>query len=384
MRVVLLTHYFPPEVGAPQARLGALARGLAARGVDVRVHAPFPHYPDGLIQAPYRNRPALIERRSPVLRSAVYATPNRGFARRLANHLSFAASALATHPLTGPADVVMVESPPLFLAAAGVLYARAKRAPLVVNVADRWPASAVQLGALGDRRAIAAAEALERWCYRHAATVTVPTRGLESALAALPEAAGKVQRIGPAVDLERFAGLPRAGSRPGPLRLLYAGTIGIAQGLDTLVEAAARAGPQVVAVRIAGGGAEEAQVRATVERLAAHNVELLGVVPADRVPGLYDWADAGSVLLRDRPITSPPPCPPSSSTRWPRPGRCSSRGVARPPSWFAARAPVSSRHRGIPAPWPGRSRASPTTAGPSQPWAPPDGPRPWRASPGQR
>lgn len=208
MRVVLLTHYFPPEVGAPQARLGALARGLAARGVDVRVHAPFPHYPDGLIQAPYRNRPALIERRSPVLRSAVYATPNRGFARRLANHLSFAASALATHPLTGPADVVMVESPPLFLAAAGVLYARAKRAPLVVNVADRWPASAVQLGALGDRRAIAAAEALERWCYRHAATVTVPTRGLESALAALPEAAGKVQRIGPAVDLERFAGRP--------------------------------------------------------------------------------------------------------------------------------------------------------------------------------
>lgn len=207
-------------------------------------------------------------------------------------------------PVPSPPSSVIVERSlvPDEAAAAGVLYARAKRAPLVVNVADRWPASAVQLGALGDRRAIAAAEALERWCYRHAAAVTVSTQGLESDLAALPEAAGKVQRIGPAVDLERFAGLPRAGSRPGPLRLLYAGTIGMAQGLDTLVEAAARAGPQVVVVRIAGGGAEEAQVRAAVERLDAHNVELLGVVPADRVPALYAWADAGAVLLRDRPI----------------------------------------------------------------------------------
>lgn len=302
MPVVLLSHYFPPEVGAPPARLAALASGLRARGVDVRVHTTFPHYPDGIVQAPYRNRLAQRDRSAGVVRSAVYVTPNRGFARRLANHLSFAASALATSPLTGPADVVVVESPPLFLAAAGVLYARAKRAVLVVNVADRWPASAVELGALTDPTAIRAAQALERWCYRHAAVVTVPTHGLVDDLQALPEAAGKVKRIAPAVDVERFAAIAPPPDRDGPLRVLYAGTVGLAHGLETLVEAAARLGPEQVHVRIAGSGAEAPTVRAAIQEAGVGNVELLGVVPAAEIPALYAWADAGAVLLRDHPI----------------------------------------------------------------------------------
>ncbi|MCP9488921.1 MAG: glycosyltransferase family 4 protein [Solirubrobacteraceae bacterium MAG38_C4-C5] len=289
-------------MGAPQARLAGLASGLRARGVDVRVHTAFPHYPDGVVQPPYRNRLAQRDRSAGVVRSAVYAAPNRGFARRLANHLSFAASALATSPLTGPADVVVVESPPLFLAAAGVTYAWAKRAALVVNVADRWPASAVELGALTDPGAIRAARALERWCYRHAAAVTVPTRGLVDDLQTLPEAAGKVERIPPAVDVERFAPTPPRPDRDGPLRVVYAGTVGLAQGLETLVEAAVRAGPGTVQVRVAGSGAEAPSVRAAVERTGAGNVELLGVVPAAGIPALYAWADAGAVLLRDRPI----------------------------------------------------------------------------------
>ena len=208
MRVLLLTHYFVPEAGAPQTRLAALAAHLAARGHAVTVHAPPPHYPDGIIRPPYRNRVLARARRSAdgtrVVRSAVYATPNRGVLRRLANHASFALSALLTAPATGRQDVVLVESPPLFTAAAGVAYARLKRAPLVVNVADRWPASAVELGVLTDRRAIALAEALERWCYRHAAAITVPTESMAAALELLPEAAGKVTVVAPAVDLERF------------------------------------------------------------------------------------------------------------------------------------------------------------------------------------
>ena len=148
MRVVFLTHYFPPEKGAAQTRLAALAGGLQAAGLDVTVHTGFPHYPDGAVKDPYRNRAWLREPGPvPVLRSAVCPVANRGIARRLLDHTGFAASALATAPLAGPADVVVVESPPLFTAAAGVLYARAKRAALVMNVADRWPATAVAASA---------------------------------------------------------------------------------------------------------------------------------------------------------------------------------------------------------------------------------------------
>jgi glycosyltransferase involved in cell wall biosynthesis len=290
-------------VGAPQTRIALLARSLAAAGADVAVHTGFPHYPGGTITPPYRNRPWAVEARDGVrvVRSAVYAAANRGFARRLLDHSAFAASALATMRLTGPLDVVVAETPPLFTAAASVPYARVKRAALVTHVADRWPASAVELGALTSTRAIAAAEALERWIYRGSERVVAPTAGIVDALEALPAAAGRVRRVWPVVDLDRFA-LPAADCGPGPLRLLYAGTLGLAHGLDVLVEATRRAGPAVVQTTIAGDGAERDRLLRLARDHAVENVSLPGALPADAVPALYRRADAAAVLLRDLPI----------------------------------------------------------------------------------
>jgi glycosyltransferase involved in cell wall biosynthesis len=304
MRVCFLTHYFPPEVGAPQTRIELLARALASRGARVTVHTGFPHYPDGSIPAPYRNRPWLREHRDGVeiFRSAVYAAPNRGFARRLADHAAFAASAIATAGLTRPADVVVAETPPLFCAAAGVVYARRKRAAYVVNVADLWPASAVELGALRDRRAIAAASALERWIYRSADMIVAPTRGIVARLDATSEAAGKAHRLWPVVDIARFDPAPPEALGAAPLRLLFAGTIGLAHGVETLVEASRLAGAEVLQTTIAGGGAEAERIETMIRRGGVRNVTMLGVLPAERVPGLYTGADAGAVLLRDLPL----------------------------------------------------------------------------------
>jgi glycosyltransferase involved in cell wall biosynthesis len=301
VRAVVLSHYYPPEAGAPQMRLPALVAGLRARGWEVTVHTGFPHYPTGRIQPPYRNRPLARERGpggEPIVRSAVFPAANRGFARRLLDHLSFAGSALAAAPAAGPADVVLVESPPLFLAAAGVAYARSKGAALVVNVADRWPASAVALGAVRQPQAIRAAEALERWIYHHAARITVPTEGLVGAIGALPQAAGKVVHLPPAVDTERFARLAPPAADGGALRVLYAGTVGLALGIDTLFEAARLAGPEVVEVTVAGGGA----VATRLANGAPPNVRGIGIVPPHAVPELYATADAGLVLLRDLPL----------------------------------------------------------------------------------
>jgi glycosyltransferase involved in cell wall biosynthesis len=303
VRVTILTHYYPPEVGAPQARLSTLARLLAERGAVVTVHTGFPHYPDGRVKPPYRSRPWLEEGDGPVrvVRSWVHPAPNRGFARRIANHLSFAASAVACARRAGAADVVLAETPPLFVAAAAAPYARLAGARLVLHVSDRWPASAVELGALGDRRAIAAAERLERWCYRHAAAVAVPTAGLRAALGAVPEARGRVHRLGPAVDTERFPAMPPRDPGDGRLRVLYAGTLGLAQNVGALIEAARLAGDQVEVV-VAGDGADGPMLRDRLAREPADNVRLLGAVPYAEVPDLYRRADAATVLLRDRPI----------------------------------------------------------------------------------
>jgi glycosyltransferase involved in cell wall biosynthesis len=302
LRVCFLTHYYPPEVGAPQARISALARGLAAGGAEVTVHTCFPHYPGGEIQAPYRNRLSQVEDDGAVrvVRTAVYPTANTGFAKRLANHLSFCVSALAELRLTGPQDVVVVESPPLFTAGAAIPYARIKRAALVTNVADQWPASAVELGALTNTAAIRAAEALEHRIYKSSAAVTVPTAGLVRGLDALPSAHGKVLRLGPSIDVEIFE--PEPARVEGPLHVLYAGTIGMAQGLGTLLDAARIAGPEAVRLTIAGDGHDAGMLRERIDSGEVPGAEMVGVVPHSRIPELYAQADVAAVLLLDRPI----------------------------------------------------------------------------------
>jgi colanic acid biosynthesis glycosyl transferase WcaI len=303
MRVTLLTHYYPPEVGAPQARLSALARGLSRRGVEVTVHTGFPHYPDGVIQPPYRNRPWMVEEGSGVrvVRSVVYPAPNRGFGRRIANHASFALSAVATARASGATDVVIVETPPLLLAGSAIAYARAKGAALVVNVSDMWPDSAVALGTLRRPRLVSSARRLEHACYRAADAVVCPTRGIENALTQLDVARGKVHRIPPSVDPELFAAAPPP--RNGAFKVLYAGTVGMSQGVGTLMDAAELLDENAeIEIVIAGDGAEGPELRRRLARSGLHKVTMLGRVPHERIPELYAEADAAVVLLRDKPL----------------------------------------------------------------------------------
>jgi colanic acid biosynthesis glycosyl transferase WcaI len=303
MRVTLLTHYYPPEVGAPQARLSALARGLSRRGVEVTVHTGFPHYPDGVIQPPYRNRPWLTEDEDGVrvVRSAIFPAPNRGFGRRIANHVSFALSSLATSAASGGADAVIVETPPLLLAGSSIPYARSKKAALVVNVSDMWPDSAVALGTLRRPRLVSAARTLEHACYRSAAAIVCPTRGIESALSQLEESSGKVHRIPPSVDPELFPASPPREN--GAFKVLYAGTVGMSQGVGTLMDAAELLDADAeIEIVIAGDGAEGPELRRRLANGRLHNVTMLGRVPHERIPELYAEADAAVVLLRNKPL----------------------------------------------------------------------------------
>jgi len=306
VRLIFLTQYYPPEVGAPQARLSAIAEGLARSGADVTVHTCFPNYPDGRIKEPFRNRPLAVDEGGPVriVRSGLVPAANRGFARRLASQASFGASALLTSRASGPADAVIVESPPLFLAGAAIPYARLKRAALIVHVSDLWPESAVELGVLRSPAAIRSARALESRCYLRARAIVCPTEGIEQILAARPDARGKVRRIAPSVDLDRFRLVDLVPeSREGrPFRILYAGTLGLAQGVGTLLEAVEllrrdSSGSPVEAV-VAGDGAEADALRSRLPT----GVRMPGSVPANQVPSLYANADAAVVLLRDRPL----------------------------------------------------------------------------------
>ncbi|HEV3312061.1 MAG TPA: glycosyltransferase family 4 protein, partial [Chloroflexota bacterium] len=163
LRVLITTHYYPPEIGASPNRLHQLARYLTERGHVVTVSTGFPNYPSGVIPPEYRGRLVMRETIDgvPILRTWIYPTENTGFVRRLLNHLSFAASAVFASLLIGPIDVVVVESPPLFVAGAGPIIKLLKRAKFVLNVADLWPEAPVAMGMLTNPYAIALATMLE-------------------------------------------------------------------------------------------------------------------------------------------------------------------------------------------------------------------------------
>ena len=303
-RILFLTHYFHPEVGASQTRILECARLLHQRGYDVTVQTGFPNYPDGVIPEPYRRKllDSEIVDGFKVLRSAVYPAPNRGFAKRLINHTSFAISSVMTSWRAGHADVVIAETPPLFTAVAAVWVKRMRRAKLVLNVADLWPESAVQLGALKNPSAIRGAEALERFAYRHADRITAPTPGVARAIESHREFGGRVRLLPNAVDVDRFNPEERPPRPEGPV--IYCGTVGLAQGVRTLLEAArelGRAGHDREFL-IVGDGAERADLEALAAEWKLENVMFTGRVRHEEVPGMIESASMAVMLLRDVPL----------------------------------------------------------------------------------
>jgi glycosyltransferase involved in cell wall biosynthesis len=337
MRILIVTHYFPPETGAPQARLSALAATWAANGDDVTVLTGMPNHPTGVLPPSYRRA---VRRREHadgyrVVRTWLYATPNEGVARKTLGHLSFmASSVLLGWRASGPADVVVVSSPTFFSILSGWLLARLKRARFVVEIRDLWPAIFVQLGVLTNRRVSWLLERLELAAYAAADQVVVVSEGFRSDLTRRGVPPEKVHTIRNGVDLGRFtpAGRPsgerselraRLGAGPGDCLVLYAGTHGISQGLSAIADAAAllddvggaaaRAADSTAGrasaldrrtIRFAfvGDGADKQRLERRVTELGLRNVVLLPGVPSAEMPALLAAADICLVPLRKVPL----------------------------------------------------------------------------------
>lgn len=306
VRVVFLTHYFPPEVGAPQSRLFESATRLSSAGYTVTVVTGFPNYPMGVIPSVYSGRRFMEERMDGVrvLRTWVYAARNRGFARRILNHLSFAFSSLWAIRKVGKVDVIFVESPPLLIGIAALAYSRIKRAPFVFNVSDIWPQSAVDLGALRNPIAIWLAERLEWRLYRRAARVSAVTPGILERLAARGVPRSKLFLLTNGVDTKTYQPTPpdtamaQQFGLDGHKVFLYAGTHGLAQGLDVVLEAAKLTTNPAVLYVLAGEGAEKETLLRKAAGEAISNVRFLPNQPKSDMPALVNLAYASIIPLK--------------------------------------------------------------------------------------
>jgi len=155
MRILLLTQYFPPEKGAAQVRLQELAKGFIKEGHEVTVVTAFPNHPTGIIPDEYRGKCFLKEEMEgiTVLRTWIYPVKRGKFWLRLLNYFSFVFSSLYGIVRSGRQDLIVVESPPLFIGSSAIIASWLKKAPYIFNVSDLWPESAVQLGLVTNKTA---------------------------------------------------------------------------------------------------------------------------------------------------------------------------------------------------------------------------------------
>jgi glycosyltransferase involved in cell wall biosynthesis len=305
MVITILSQYYPPETGAPQNRLHSLAKVLSSKGVEVKVITAMPNYPVGRVHDAYLGKlfhHEIIDG-IPVWRSWIFASKSPRILPRLLSYFSFVFSCLFAGMRSGKCDILICESPPLFLGLSAMLLASLKRAKLVFNVSDLWPESAEKLDIVSDGFMLRLAYRLEAWIYRKSWLVSGQTQGIVTDIAKrFPTT--RTYWLPNGVDAAFYAGiqpnhtLREQHNLAGKKLFLYAGVLGHAQGLEVIIKAAQRFkdDPRLAFVMV-GDGPKKEELRELDASLQA-GVHFLPHMPRNNAMELVAASYACIVPLR--------------------------------------------------------------------------------------
>ncbi len=273
MKILFLTHYFPPEVNAPATRTFEHCVRWARAGHDVTVVTCTPNCPNGVVYPGYENRwLRQIEEIEGVcvVRAWTYVAPNAGTLKRVLNYVSFMLSAVVASIRLPRPDVVVATSPQFFCGWAGVFVSWMKWVPLVLEIRDIWPESIQVVGAIRNRRVLGALERLERWMYRSATHIVAVGKGYRDNVLGKVDVADRISVITNGVDLEFYrpqepdARFLHIWDLEDKFVCSYVGTIGLAHGLEVVIEAAKilkQKGRSDIAFVLVGDGAQRQRLQ---------------------------------------------------------------------------------------------------------------------------
>ena len=313
MHILYLSQYFPPEVGATQARAYEMARYLVEQGHNVTMISEIPNHPSGVIPTTYQGK--LFERvyldGIYVIRLWVKTSTIKNFFSRMEFYLSYSfGSTIAGLLLRKEFDLIYATSPPLFVGLAGLALSHLRRLPLFFEVRDLWPESAVALGELRGSLAIRWATRLEEACYHRARRIVAVTAGIQDCLIERGIAAGKVVVVenGANVNLFQFKPEMRQKIRQslgmdGKFLVVYTGIIGLAQGLEVVLHAADLLKNNVsIQFLMIGEGPKKAELLVMQQKLGLSNLQMLPEVPRHEVPDYLSAADLALIPLRNKEV----------------------------------------------------------------------------------
>ena len=311
MHILFLTHYFPPEVNAPASRTYEHAVRWVRAGHRVTVITCNPNCPTGILFPGYRNR--LRSQRElmdgiEVVRVWTYLAANAGTVRRTINYLSYMLSSVLAGLWIKSPDVIVATSPQFFCGWAGVILSRLRRRPFVLEIRDIWPESIETVGAIRFRPVLRFLQFLERVMYRSADHIVAVGEGYRQKILEKVNIPERISVVMNGVDLERFRPQPadeelrRQWNGDGKFVCAYVGTIGMAHGLDVVLEAAEKlraSGRDDVVFWLVGEGARKEELELEARRRGLEGrVVFTGRLPKEEMPRVIASADACLVHLR--------------------------------------------------------------------------------------
>jgi colanic acid biosynthesis glycosyl transferase WcaI len=320
VKILYISQYFSPEMGAPAARAAELAEHWANAGHTVSILTGFPNHPTGVVPAEWRSRLRRLTFHEKVAhenagivdvyRTWLWPLPNRKAHERMRNYASFCLSA-AMRGMTLPRpDIIIATSPQLLVGLAGWWLAFTRQIPFVFEVRDLWPESLAAVG-MGDQNSLLhqTLSAIANFLYRRANHIVVVSPAFKDFLILNRNVpAEKISVVENGVETDLFSpGTPAANralrqelGAENKFVVCYVGTMGMAHGLETLLDAAARLQTQNPAVLflLIGEGADKERIKALAQSRGLANVRFLDQQPREKIPAFISASDACAVLLR--------------------------------------------------------------------------------------
>jgi glycosyltransferase involved in cell wall biosynthesis len=313
MKILYVSQYYPPEIGAPAARVSELSSAWTRAGDSVTVLTGFPNHPTGKVPPEYRSklwRLLMSESRDAVMvkRTWLLPLPNRKGWERMLNYCSFCISAAVRGLFLPKPDIAIATSPQLLVGLSGLIIAKIKRVPFVFEVRDLWPESLEAVGVSHKGSLLVRVLGkIAGLLYRRSDHIVVVTNAFKEHLQLHWKVPGeKISVVVNGVDDQFFHPQPadpamvREFNVEGCFVVGYIGTIGNAHGVETLVETARllqQSDPEI-AVLVVGEGADKQKLERLVTESRLENVKIFPGQPRQRIPAIVAASQVCLVLLR--------------------------------------------------------------------------------------
>ncbi|MEZ9864362.1 glycosyltransferase family 4 protein [Vibrio breoganii] len=304
MKILLLTQWFDPE---PTFKGLLFAQVLRDKGHEVEVLTGFPNYPGGNVYPGYSLKLYQKEVMDGIVvhRAPLYPSHDGKAIKRIGNYISFAVGSFIVGLIkTRNIDVIYSYHPPLTTSLSALLLGAFKRVPTVVDIQDLWPDTLSATGMINNQKVLKIVGKVCDFVYKKAAKVVVLSPGFKQRIVKRGVSEEKVEVIynwcnEPAI--ENFSSSKVTLPNNGNLNLLFAGNLGFAQGLPSIIEASEILQKNKVKVNVVllGDGVAKSSAMSQAENKGLENVFFLPRVSMQEVGGLLSAADMLLVHLND-------------------------------------------------------------------------------------